>query len=628
MSAEREPREAEFVGEGRRGILAGLLALFDQARSDPRPVWVSLEAPTGWGKTRIAREFYAALAQTRQTEPPYWPVTMATDRSRVSERRKTINPPDFDHVPLSRPDYLWWGIACGMRNGTPTESLLQDIAVLRKHIDHLENAWWYRAGFVQKFTSPAFLALRAKVLEDGIAAVADFGIARAAELVGGALPGFSTMGWLIRKGVQQTRAARARSKNLRSAEGIVYKPSEIDEVESFVAKIAPLIPVVLFVEDIHDADDLLLELLERLVRRSAPVLILTTGWPGFIDANPGLARAMLAAGDRMIRIDEETTTLPSPFPPEASLRALDTDDLASILQSHVTRVSAATRSALLSAYRNPFALELVLETYGGPDGDILDIEPADVERLSRKVEDIYRAAWERLDESDRLRLALTTLAIPALVSADPTDSEMWDRGMLHAALAHSDESPPTTVGAQVVERAWVRAVDDFFCQFHDDAQMKVAASEFVASSRRLRVRSALIEEARRLISDAATPADRTAGASRLLLAYAPELDDRDVIEATRALVGVLAGLHEETETIARLGENVLGRLDLSDERDRDLLWTLAHAQRELGNPGRAIELLEQLLDAEQDVYGRDAPEVLQDTRAELSLARTEWLTEG
>ena len=68
-----DPHEAEFVGRGRRAIVAGLLDVFDRAQTDRRPVWISLEAPTGWGKTRIAQEFYYTLAQSRQTEPAYWP---------------------------------------------------------------------------------------------------------------------------------------------------------------------------------------------------------------------------------------------------------------------------------------------------------------------------------------------------------------------------------------------------------------------------------------------------------------------------------------------------------------------------------------------------------------------------
>ena len=611
MSVPPNPNEAEFVGEGRRGIVTGLLELFDQVRRDQRPVWISLEAPTGWGKTRIAREFYSALARTRQTEPAYWPTTIVSNRSKVSERRKIVNPPAFDHVPMSRPAYLWWGVACGVRNGTPTESLIQDVSVLRKHIDHLENAWWYRAGFVEKFASPAFSALREEVLEEGKVAIVEFGFTKAAELIGGALPGFSAMSWLVRKGVAQGKAAHARSRSLKSAEEIVYQPSEVDEVESFLAKIAPLVPAVLFVEDVHDADHLLLELLERLIRRDVPVMILTTGWPEFIDASRGLSRAMRIAGERLIRVDEQTKTLPWPFPPEATLRALETEDLASILYSYHEQVSPATKDALMATFRNPFALELVLETYGNAERDVLDIDPKDVEKLSAKVEDLYKKAWERLDQPDRERLTLATLGIPAIISGNATDSRSWDRVMLETALAHpAQDQPDGHVGGNVVDRAWVRIINEVLSQFHDVAQMNVAASEFIKEPQRLRVRDALINEANRLIANPDTPADRSAQASRLLLAYGTELNEHDFVNATRALVDVLADLPQETETIARLGENAYPRLDLRNKRDRDLLWSFAQAQLELGHPDRAIELLEELLEVEREVYAPDASEVV------------------
>ncbi|MET1016866.1 MAG: hypothetical protein ABWX76_08615, partial [Leifsonia flava] len=461
-----------------------------------------------------------------------------------------MNPPDFEHVPMSRPDFLWWGIACGRRNGTPTESLLQDVAVLRKHIDHLENAWWYRAGFVEKFASPAFFALREKVLEDGTAAIVDFGFQKAAELMGGALPGFSAMSWLIRKGVEQGKTVRARSRSLRSEDEIVYQPSEVDEVESFLAKIAPLVPAVLFVEDVHDADNLLLELIERLIRRDIPVMVISTGWPGFIDGNRGLARAMRIAGDRLIRVDDEAQTLPDPFPPEATLRPLDTEDLASILYSHHEKVSPATRDALLSTFRNPFALELVLETYGDADDDVLDIAPADVERLSAKVEDLYRNAWERLDAPSRARLTLTTLGIPSVVSGDASDSQSWDRAVVESALATLAQNRPATQGEITGDSAWVRLVDDVFSQFNDVSQMRVAASEFVREPQRLRVRDSLIDQARHLIAERDTPSDRSAQASRLLLAYGADLGDEDLVDATRALVDILVDLPREAETIA------------------------------------------------------------------------------
>ncbi len=619
MSAEPELSEPDFVGEGRRGLVAGLLALFDRASQDQRAVWVSLEAPTGWGKTRVAREFYAELARSRQSSPEYWPQAMVSWRSNVSARRKTVNPPDFDHVAMSRPDYLWWGIACGLRNGTPSESLLADIGALRKHIDHLENAWWYRAGFVEKFAFPAFLAVRAKVMEEGTSAIADFGLAKAAELVGSALPGFSVMSWLARKGIQQGRAARARTRVLRSAEQIAYQPTEADEVESFLAKIAPLVPVVICVEDVHDADDLLLDLLGRLVRRDAPVMIVTTGWPGYLDTNRGLARAMRIAGERLVRIDEEAEHLPPPFPAGATLRALETEDLLSIVHAHHDRVGRDTEAALMTRFRNPFALELVLEALGRGEGDLSDIDITDLDELSGKVEDLHRQAWERLDEHERDRLALMTLGIPAIVTGKKTDGRSWDREAVEASIARSTHAPIGESWENGPERAWIRPIDPYFSQFNDVAQMNLAAREFVPGTRRRSVRDALIQEAKRLLADDATPADRLAQASRLLLAYGADLDERDLVSACRALVDVLSDLPGESGAIAEVADEAHSHLDLGDPRDRDLLWSAAQAQGTLGHAGRSIELLEQLLGAEGGIYGPDAPELL-GTRRSIATA--------
>lgn len=51
-----------FVGESRLLLVDGLVTLFDQVNERNESCWVSIEAPSGWGKTRIAQEFYARLA--------------------------------------------------------------------------------------------------------------------------------------------------------------------------------------------------------------------------------------------------------------------------------------------------------------------------------------------------------------------------------------------------------------------------------------------------------------------------------------------------------------------------------------------------------------------------------------
>ena len=75
--------EPKFVGRGRELLVTGLLATFDQVKKNSTPAWVSLEAPTGWGKTRIATEFFSQLAALRQPAPGYWPLSILTSTTPV-----------------------------------------------------------------------------------------------------------------------------------------------------------------------------------------------------------------------------------------------------------------------------------------------------------------------------------------------------------------------------------------------------------------------------------------------------------------------------------------------------------------------------------------------------------------
>ncbi len=65
--------ELPFVGAQRIDLVEELLCRFDEVSRTRVPQWVPLEAPTGWGKSRIAQEFYGRLAAERQDDGPYWP---------------------------------------------------------------------------------------------------------------------------------------------------------------------------------------------------------------------------------------------------------------------------------------------------------------------------------------------------------------------------------------------------------------------------------------------------------------------------------------------------------------------------------------------------------------------------
>lgn len=84
-----------LFGTSRIRLVDGLLALVDQVQALGEARWVSLEAPSGWGKTRVAQALYERLA-ARQTQA-YWPATIleataAANADDISYRRKRIFP--------------------------------------------------------------------------------------------------------------------------------------------------------------------------------------------------------------------------------------------------------------------------------------------------------------------------------------------------------------------------------------------------------------------------------------------------------------------------------------------------------------------------------------------------------
>ena len=62
----------EFLGRGRIGLLGQLRRTFEEAVRAGELRVVTVEAPAGWGKTRVVQELYGQLAML-QPQPAYWP---------------------------------------------------------------------------------------------------------------------------------------------------------------------------------------------------------------------------------------------------------------------------------------------------------------------------------------------------------------------------------------------------------------------------------------------------------------------------------------------------------------------------------------------------------------------------
>ena len=153
--------------------------------------------------------------------------------------------------------------------------------------------------------------------------------------LGASLPG---MGLAVLALKKASGAARGRQSDKR----MVGEKSEIgastgglvDELTKQFGKIGRAeFPVVLFVEDVHFADEALLGALDAMLRRVSHLLVVTTAWPGRIGQITELSRLSRELDERVVRVRYDAPT-PETLPAGAGLAELDSRDCRKILLAH------------------------------------------------------------------------------------------------------------------------------------------------------------------------------------------------------------------------------------------------------------------------------------------------------
>ena len=326
-------RLSPFVGESRIKTVDGLVALYERVVQEGQPIWVSLEAPSGWGKTRVGREFYSRLA-ARQEAPAYWPPRI--DNPDLG--RKAVHPPRFDSPEKSLPEFFWWGIACSTRSGRPTDALSQDLRQVHAHGDYLEAQWRALVSFHERhFPS---LAEAGKALRSiGLAGALARGVEEAAEVVTPGLRIITRVGRWIGTEAKKSRDVREivnRASHYDDSEALDI----VDDTVDLLARISkPGLPIVVLVEDIHAADGMLIEFIGKLLERRRPIFVITTAWPDQINQNSDLVDLLDGHSHHLHRIYHTGSAGP-PFPSDAGLGILEPDARAKILRHHYPRVEA------------------------------------------------------------------------------------------------------------------------------------------------------------------------------------------------------------------------------------------------------------------------------------------------
>lgn len=600
-----------FVGAGRIAAVDGLVAAFDGVQQHGA-TWVNFTAPSGWGKTSIAHEFYSRLAAA-QAAPPYWPpvVVDVSTIPDVSARRKQVAPTVF-HNPDSLPEFMWWGIACSVRNGTASVALAEDLGQFRAHLGYLMLATRNaaeRRNFLKAVLGDLVSTMTELVVTSPVPTPAgmesEMGIAASvAKSILQSAVGF----WAERRQAKSEAAALLSSDDEIRAE----QETLIDTaVEAVVSVARGGLPVVVFVEDVHLADPALCEVLARVIAIDRPVLILTTAVPGHAAENEALQEAITIAATAGRFVDASwDTPLPAPFPPGANLDALALEDRMTMLRSEFTAADPAVAQLLCERYENPLALMLFcqLPRYRNAEGG-LAIKASDIDRLPKSVRGLYESLWTELPGAVRTALALAAAGIPDRIDQELGRNHEWDWA-LTAEAARALGLPDAAAVADALRDtanayAWARIVSEHLRRFHDPDQIIVAADDdsFFDEDEALSALARALESATGLdLTD-----EEILHRSRLALALhaTGHLTDLDLMtEAALNLVGTLSEQPLELDQVIEVSRYALAALpDEPSEIANTLRESLATALVESGQVDAGIAELESLVDDCTVLYG-------------------------
>ena len=459
-------------------MLASLQSRFESVVADRTPRWISLEAPTGWGKTRLAQELYRNLARDHQDDGAYWPASIfemaahdVGDPVRaIGLERKQTYPAVLDPAPDSTPAWVWWGISCSARFGAPTEALASDIAQLRILAPDLEKRWRRNASLFRR-ARKQLAGKRAELVDTSIGEA----VGVAASVAEVAVPG---LGFLL-AAVKWTAAGVANRMSEQEERGDlreIHSKDLIDEVAAGLAQIArEIVPGVVFVEDVHLADEGLTEVLARILSSDAcPVLVVTSSWPGMLERADHPSRLLLE------RVPAERTERWTNEGQDASLGDIGLAERCRLVEALAPELFAEAQAVLAERFRTPLALRLAcgsarLRRAASPEraATVARSLPAEVARL-------YEEWWEELPAQVQRACMLASLSSLAGVSPNTADGDdRWDTEVVVNAVRSVDWIADEVGDISEVDQdgsvhQWVRTVDEWLRRFHEPDQFDIA----------------------------------------------------------------------------------------------------------------------------------------------------------
>jgi tetratricopeptide (TPR) repeat protein len=620
------PDEPPFVGERRIALVDSLMVEFDQVCRSRTPRWWSLEAHSGWGKTRVVQEFYRRLAAERQSGAHYWPPSILPEASIVTRAgpstflRKRVYPEQVVRDPEAAPQWFWWGISCATRSGAPVQALADDLTQFAAHQEALETRWNELASRRARLGA-RLLPKKGEVVETAAGEI----VGAAAGLANLAVPGLGLLTLMAKWGVQGVRSGRRAGQVSPVLDaGGSGRSDLVEELAPALERLAAAgLPIVITIEDLHLADESLGELMSRLLAaQGAPVLMISTAWRGLLDEDDRPAHRLIkrVQPDRVCRVlaDED---LPDLAPGERQV----------IARSTLPGVSERNAELLAASYTNPLALQLACNV-GWVRRAQHDLTADDVAALPRNVDGLFTRLWSELPDEARQALMVAALSTPTGISKSMGFGDArWDSSLLavvsetEAWLRASAGNLSVVLGQTSDVYAWIRTVDECLRRFQDPGQHEVAVRKARVEYHHEERRLLYLAMARGIAAGGPKPPSQELHQARLLVALTNEgfltWDQATLAGAVTLCRSLLAEPDVDSRRYTiRTVESALRSAGIESPAAGPMLTLREQHASALGESGRfaeAITELEQLLADRLRVLGPDARETLR-TRSNLA----------
>jgi len=264
----------EFVG--REDEKQRLIEAWTAVKQREGPRVVNLVGDSGFGKTRIIREFYAEIAKKEADSckcAPYWPTELGSGTD--------INASFQGYLPEQDIPWLWWGIRCenpSNRNRVQDDgcALIRSIPFLAQHTGAAEV---YRAK------SEKVAQLKEKGISQATNALGSVPV------VGNLVSMFSMAKDFLEIGTSVVDIAKLSTQKPDAPEAQMVKEKKrlrdscIGFFRSFMDptdKTLPTIPVILILDDAQWADSTTIQCLYEVLHLAKisnfPLLLITTHW--------------------------------------------------------------------------------------------------------------------------------------------------------------------------------------------------------------------------------------------------------------------------------------------------------------------------------------------------------------